>query len=239
MQVFELYIRRLLKRRVLLIMLLLLPLLASFLLVQILKPSYDLEYAVILNSIIGVLICITISNTMLFYSDRQYATDKRILLGVHSKLSFNCQVVAVFLAVSIIQLSVVILFSNLVLGIQLPLTVIEYSIVLLAYTLLNIITVGIGLIAVNSTRSKNSSWVLLIMIALVFAVLGGLLLPSDQLPIIVRDVVAILPTYWVTKVVGILLNGIGEHLYALANYLIGLTVCAAIIMLLLIRTKPE
>lgn len=239
MQVFELYIRRLVKRKILLAVLLLLPLAASFLLVQALEPSYDPEYAVILNSIIGILICMTISNTMLFYNDRQYATDKRILLGVHSKFSFNCQVVAVFLAVSIIQLSLVILFSTIALGIDLPLTILEYFVVLLAYTLLNIIAVGIGLLAVNSARSKNSSWVLLIMIALVLSVLGGLLLPSDGLPTIVRNIVAILPTYWVTEVVSILFNGIGEHLYALANYLIGLTVCAAIIMLLLIRTRPE
>lgn len=239
MQVFELYFRRLFKRKFMMVLMLALPVLVAYLLVQAFEPSHSLEYANVLNSVIGFLVIITIMNTMQFYGDRQHATDKRILLSTHSKFSYYCQMVAVYLVISTVQLVTVMLFTDIVLGIHLPITIVEYFIIVLAYGLLNVSAAGLGLLVTGCSRSRYVSSIRLLAIGLVLVVLGGLLLPSDQLPAIIQNVVKILPTYWLTKVVFLLLHDIGNYMYPVVGYLLGLTICAAIIMLLLTRMKSE
>lgn len=239
MQVFELYIRRLFKRKGLLIFMLLMPILFAYLLVKAFEPSFAPEMANMLNSIIGVLIILTTMNTMLFYGDRQYATDQRILLSTHSKFSYYCQIVAVFLAIGTVQLIEVMLFTNTALHIELPLTGIDYLIILLAYAMLNIIAAGLGFIIMNYSRTKSMSLACIVLAGLLLAVMGGMFLPREQLPFIVKDVAAIFPTYWLNEVVVILLGDVHDQIYPLVGYLLGLMLYAGATMLLLTRTRTK
>lgn len=239
MQVFELYFRRLFKRKIMMALMLVLPVAVAYLLVQAFEPSHSLEYANVLNGVIGFLVIITLMNTMQFYGDRQHATDKRILLSTHSKFSYYCQMVAVYLVISTVQLVAVMLFTDIVLAIHLPISILEHIIIVLAYALLNVSAAGLGLLISGCSPSKYVSWLRLLSIGLALVVLGGLLLPSEQLPAIIQNIIMILPTYWLTKVVILLLHDIGDYMYPVAGYLLGLTICAAIIMLLLTRMKSE
>lgn len=239
MQVFELYIRRLLKRKAIIVSMILLPLLATYIIVQAVQPNDTKQLAHMFNSIIGLLLIFTCTNPMLFYGDKKYATDRRILLSTHSVIRFYSQLVAVFLSISAIQLICVGLLIRFATNVTIALTFPEYFIIILAYILLNAIAIGFCLIIACQSHSRQSSWLRLIIFTVTFVLLGGLMLPNEYLPIVFREIAIIIPSYWLTEVISFILEDSSKNILPLSIYLSSLLICALFIMMGLTRSKSR
>jgi len=239
MYVFELYARRLAKRKMLLAGMVLIPLLLAFLLARTYEPSRIDEFTSMMSIMIGILIVVTLLSTTLFYSDKQHKTAQRIFLSTQSKLSFYAQMVAVFLAVSMLQLMAMVLAVERLLPVGLSLELIDYIILFSAYCLLIIIATGIGLLMMNRSRSRNGGSLKLTAIGLALLLMYGIFSTSIELPIMFQSIANVVPTYWLTEVISIIFDDASLHIRQLLIYMLGLLLCAGIILLLLSRTKTE
>ncbi|MFC6333167.1 ABC transporter permease [Paenibacillus septentrionalis] len=239
MQVFELYIRRLAKRKILLGSMIMLPVLFAVLLASLYEPYANMEYVDMLNSMVGILMILTLMNSMLFYGDKQHMTAQRVLLSIHSKFSYYCQMVAVFLTISAVQLVAMEICSGVLLPGGFPLSLMENIIFFLAYGLFNIIAAGVGLLVMNQSRSKHGGGLKLTAIVCLLVLLSGMFWAGGEPPAFFKHAAAVLPTYWLTKVISILLDGVSRNMTQLLMYMTCLTLCASFIMLMLSRTKTE
>lgn len=239
MYVFELYARRLAKRKMLLVGLVMLPLLLAFLLAKMYEPNQVEQFSSMMSGMIGILIELALISTLLFYNDKQHKTTQRIFLSTQSKLSFYGQKVLVFLVVSMLQLVAMVLVVERLLPSGLTLAFMDYLILFSAYCLLIIIAAGIGMLAMNRFRSDNGRGLKLTMIGCTVLLVCGLIGASMELPFIFDSMASIVPTYWLTEVISILFNDPSLHVEQLLGYMISLMLCAALILLLLCRTKTE
>jgi len=239
MYVFELYARRLAKRKMLLSGMVMIPLLLAFLLAKTYKPSQMEQFTGMMSTMIGILIVVTLLSTTLFYRDKQHKTAQRIYLSTQSKLSFYTQMVAVYLAISTLQLLAMMLAVERLLPVGLSLELFDYIILFSAYCLLIIIATGIGLLVMNRSRSRNGGSLKLTAIGLALLLMYGILGTSIELPIMLRSVANVVPTYWLTEVIAIIFDDISLHTGQLLLYMVSLLLCAGLILMLLSRTKTE
>jgi len=239
MYVFELYARRLAKRKALLTGMVILPLVLAFLLVKTYEPHQTEQFTGMMSILISILIVLTLMSTMLFYRDKQHKTAQRIFLSTQSKFSFYCQMVAVFLAVSILQLIAMVLAVERLLPVGLSLEWIDYIIIFSAYCLLIIIAAGVGLLIMNRSRSKSGGNLKLTAIGCMLLLMCGVVGASIELPFIIQSIANIVPTYWLAEVISIVFDDRGNHVSRLLVYMVSLLLCAALILLLLSRTKTE
>lgn len=239
MYVFELYARRLVKRKLVLTGMVMLPVLLALLLAKLYEPNQVEQFSSMMSGMIGILTILALISTMMFYSDKQHKTAQRIFLSTLSKLSFYGQKVLVFLVISMLQLLAMVLAVERLLPSKLELAFMDYLILFSAYCLLIIITAGVGLIAKNLARSDNGKGLILTIIGCALFLICGLIGASIELPFIFNSMASIVPTYWLTEVISIIFDDPGRHIEQLLGYMVSLLLCAGLILLLLCRTRTE
>lgn len=239
MYVFELYARRLAKRKMLLVGMIMLPILLAVLLAEMYEPDQINKFTRMMSSMVGILIVLTVMSTMLFSRDRQHKTTQRIYLSTQSKLSFYGQMVSVFLTISTLQLIAMVLAVERLLPVGLTFALSDYIILFSAYCLLIIIVVGIGILVINRSHARNGGNLKFTAIGLVMLLLVGVFGDSIELPLMIKPILNIVPTYWLAEVISILFDDPSRHVSELLVYMACLLLCAGFILLLLTRTKTE
>ncbi|MEC0090281.1 ABC transporter permease [Paenibacillus macquariensis] len=191
------------------------------------------------NMIVFIMLFLTMTNTLLFLSDKVHTTTQRVLLAAQSKLSYYLQTVGVFAVIGVAQFVLMILLMTTVFQINLSLSVVELLLLVLAYGLLNIIAAGIGLLIVSRTTRQSTGRLLITVVSLPLAMLGGTLWPTSIMPEGMQSLAKFLPTNWITELNTQMFSGVTDHGGMITIHFISLLGCAGVIFLLLTRVKTE
>ncbi|WP_310551701.1 ABC transporter permease [Paenibacillus glufosinatiresistens] len=191
------------------------------------------------NMIVFIIMFLTMTNTMLFLGDKVHTTTQRILLAAYSKLSYYIQTAAVFAVVGVVQFLIMIGLLTAVFRIELTLSPVQLLLLILAYGLLNVVAAGIGLLLVSRTTGNATGRLLISVVCLPMAMLGGTLWPSSIMPESMQRLARILPTNWITEVNAEMFSGFGRHAGEIALHIGSLGVLAVLLFLLLMRVRTE
>ncbi|MNC25960.1 ABC-2 family transporter protein [compost metagenome] len=191
------------------------------------------------NMIVFIMLFLTMTNTLLFLGDKVHSTTERVLLTAKNKLSYYLQTALVFAAIGIVQFLLMIALMSGAFGIDLELSASHLLLLVLAYGLLNVIAAGIGLLLVSRTTKQSTGRLLVTVVSLPLAMLGGTLWPSSIMPEGMQRFARILPTRWITELNTELFSGFSGNSGAVTTHFISLLGCAAVIFLLLTRVKTQ
>ncbi len=191
------------------------------------------------NMIVFIMLFLTMTNTLLFLGDKVHSTTERVLLTAKNKLSYYLQTVSVFAAIGVVQFLLMIALMSGAFGIDLELSASHLLLLVLAYGLLNVIAAGIGLLLVSRTTKQSTGRLLVTVVSLPLAMLGGTLWPSSIMPEGMQRFARILPTRWITELNTELFSGFSGSSGAVTTHFISLLGCAAVIFLLLTRVKTQ
>lgn len=191
------------------------------------------------NMIVFIMLFLTMTNTLLFLGDKVHMTTARVLLSARSKLSYYLQTVGVFAAIGVGQFLLMIVLMTAVFQIDLEISAARLLLLVLAYGLLNIIAAGIGLLLVSRTTKQSTGRLLVTVVSLPLAMLGGTLWPSSIMPEGMQKFAKILPTQWITELNNEMFSGFSGSNGAITTHFISLLAGAAVIFLLLTRVKTE
>ncbi|QSF44032.1 MULTISPECIES: ABC transporter permease [Paenibacillus] len=191
------------------------------------------------NMIVFIMLFLTMTNTLLFLGDKVHSTTERVLLTAKNKLSYYLQTVSVFAAIGVVQFLLMIALMSGAFGIDLELSASHLLLLVLAYGLLNVIAAGIGLLLVSRTTKQSTGRLLVTVVSLPLAMLGGTLWPSSIMPEGMQRFARILPTRWITELNTELFSGFSGNSGAVTTHFISLFGCAAVIFLLLTRVKTQ
>ncbi|MDF9843901.1 MULTISPECIES: ABC transporter permease [unclassified Paenibacillus] len=191
------------------------------------------------NMIVFIMLFLTMTNTLLFLGDKVHSTTERVLLTAKNKLSYYLQTVSVFAAIGIVQFLLMIALMSGAFGIDLELSAFHLLLLVLAYGLLNVIAAGIGLLLVSRTTKQSTGRLLVTVVSLPLAMLGGTLWPSSIMPEGMQRFARILPTRWITELNTELFSGFTGSGSAVTVHFVSLLGCAALIFLLLTRVKTQ
>lgn len=191
------------------------------------------------NMIVFIMLFLTMTNTLLFLGDKVHSTTERVLLTAKNKLSYYLQTVGVFAAIGVVQFLLMIALMSGAFGIDLELSTSHLLLLILAYGLLNVIAAGIGLLLVSRTTKQSTGRLLVTVVSLPLAMLGGTLWPSSIMPEGMQRFARILPTRWITELNTELFSGFPGSNGAVTIHFISLLGCAAVIFLLLTRVKTQ
>ncbi|MFD0047781.1 ABC transporter permease [Actinomycetes bacterium NPDC127524] len=162
------------------------------------------------NMIVFIMVFLTMTNTLLFLRDKVHTTTQRILISTKSKLNYYIQTVGVFAFIGIAQFALMLLLMNAVFKIDLELTSVKILTLLLAYGLLNVISAGLGLLLVSRTTKQSTGRLLVTVVSLPLAMLGGTLWPASIMPEAMQKIAKVIPTYWVTEINTQMFSGFSE-----------------------------
>jgi ABC-type multidrug transport system permease subunit len=191
------------------------------------------------NMIVFIIMFLTMTNTLLFLGDKVHTTTQRLLLAASSKLSYYVQTVSVFAVIGVGQFILMIALMTGVFQIDLSLSFGELLLLVLAYGLLNMIAAGIGLLLVSRTTKMSAGRLLITVVSLPLAMLGGTLWPSSIMPEGMQKIASVLPTHWITELNNEMFSGFTGNSSMITVHIISLFVCAAIIFVLLTRVRTE
>ncbi|MCG7377901.1 ABC transporter permease [Paenibacillus sp. ACRSA] len=191
------------------------------------------------NMIVFIIMFLTMTNTLLFLGDKVHTTTQRLLLAAGSKLSYYLQTVSVFAVIGVGQFILMVALMTGVFQIDLSLSVGELLLLVLAYGLLNMIAAGLGLLLISRTSKMSTGRLLITVVSLPLAMLGGTLWPSSIMPEGMQKLAQILPTQWITELNNDMFSGFTGNSSMIAVHIISLFACAAIIFLLLTRVRTE
>ncbi|WP_442603171.1 ABC transporter permease [Paenibacillus sp. KN14-4R] len=191
------------------------------------------------NMIAFIMLFLTMTNTLLFLGDKVHTTTQRVLLSTSSKLSYYLQTVGVFAVIGIVQFLVMIVLMKTAFAIDLWLSIGELLLLVLAYGLLNVISAGIGLLIVSRTTRLSTGRLLITVVSLPLAMLGGTLWPSSIMPEGMQSFAKILPTNWVTELNIEMFSGFSGSNGSIMVHFMSLLLFAVAIFFLLTRVKTE
>ncbi|GMK38586.1 permease [Paenibacillus sp. CCS19] len=191
------------------------------------------------NMIVFIMLFLTMTNTMLFLGDKIHMTTQRVLLSTYSRLSYYLQTVGVFAAIGIAQFLLMILLMSTVFQIDLSLSIGQLLLLVAAYGLLNVIAAGIGLLLVSRTTRLSTGRLLISVVSLPLAMLGGTLWDASIMPEGMQKLSRLLPTGWITQLNREVFSGTGSYSQAVVVHMACLAACAAVLFLLLSRVKTE
>lgn len=191
------------------------------------------------NMIVFIMLFLTMTNTMLFLGDKIHMTTQRVLLSTYNRLSYYLQTVGVFAAIGIAQFLLMILLMSTVFQIDLSLSIGQLLLLVAAYGLLNVIAAGIGLLLVSRTTRLSTGRLLISVVSLPLAMLGGTLWSTSIMPEGMQKLAHILPTGWITQLNSEVFSGFSDNGAAIATNMICLLVCAVVLFALLSRVKTE
>lgn len=191
------------------------------------------------NMIVFIMMFLTMTNTLLFLGDKVHSTTERVLLSARSKLSYYLQTVSVFAAIGVGQFLLMIVLMTVVFQINLELSAVRLVLLVIAYGLLNIIAAGIGLLLVSRTTKQSTGRLLITVVSLPLAMLGGTLWPSSIMPEGMQKFAKILPTQWITALNNEMFSGFSSSSGAITTHFISLLAGAVVIFLLLTRVKTQ
>ncbi|WP_409295859.1 ABC transporter permease [Peribacillus sp. SCS-26] len=187
------------------------------------------------NMIVFIMVFLTMTNTILFLHDKLHTTTQRILISTKSRLNYYVQTVGVFAFIGIAQFAFMLLLMTAVFNIDLELTTGKILTLLLAYGMLNIISAGLGLLLVSRTTKPSTGRLLVTVVSLPLAMLGGTLWPASIMPDTMQKIAKGIPTYWVTEMNTQMFSGFSDHTYWAELSLLLMGSC--VIFFLLTRVK--
>lgn len=188
------------------------------------------------NMVVFIMIVLTMTNTLLFLNDKIHSTTQRFLLTTKSKFSYYAQTVSVFALIGVIQFLLMLVLLVTIFKIDLGVSIQQLFLLIAAYGLLSIIASGIGLLLVSATTKVSTGRLLVVVVSLPLAMLGGTLWPSQIMPEKMLRISNFLPTYWLTEINSQLFAG---HQVQVTSYFIKLIICTIVIFGLLSRVRSE
>lgn len=191
------------------------------------------------NMIVFIMLFLTMTNTMLFLGDKIHMTTQRVLLSTYSRLNYYLQTVGVFAAIGIAQFLLMILLMSTVFQIDLSLSIGQLLLLVAAYGLLNVIAAGIGLLLVSRTTRLSTGRLLISVVSLPLAMLGGTLWDASIMPEGMQKLSRLLPTGWITQLNSEVFSGFSGNTASITTHMVCLLLCAAVLFCLLSRVKTE
>lgn len=188
------------------------------------------------NMVVFIMIVLTMTNTLLFLNDKIHSTTQRFLLTTKSKFGYYVQTVGVFALIGVIQFLLMLVLLIAVFKINLGVSLQQLLLLISAYGLLNIIAAGIGLLLVSVTTKVSTGRLLVTVVSLPLAMLGGTLWPASIMPEEMQKIASFLPTYWLTEINNQLFAGVQGPV---TGYFINLMICTIVIFGLLSRVRSE
>lgn len=188
------------------------------------------------NMVVFIMIVLTMTNTLLFLNDKIHSTTQRFLLTTKSKFSYYVQTVSVFALIGVMQFLLMLVLLVTIFKIDLGVSAQQLFLLIAAYGLLNIIAAGIGLLLVSMITKVSTGRLLVTVVSLPLAMLGGTLWPSRIMPEGMQRIAKFLPTYWLTEINSQLFAGLQGQIM---GYFISLIICTIVIFGLLSRVRSE
>lgn len=183
---------------------------------------YGYQYFGILILFVGIRL------TSIILEDRAKGVVKRLAVAPMSYFQYLSQNLLAYCVIVIIQCAIVV-YGGVLLGHNLY----QPNSLLLLYVSFSFASVATALAWVSMYRSKDTAFLVYISLIFVIVILGGIILPIEMFPELLKRIAVIFPTYWLVKgldwiVFGqdivdfLLINGV-LWLYAIVFVIIGST----------------
>ncbi|MEM7802581.1 MAG: ABC transporter permease [Chloroflexota bacterium] len=155
--------------------------------------GFDVQSQQALGQLITWVFIPLIGASVLFISERQYGTLRRMLTTPTSKATYMGGVIFGQLAKGLVQMLILVLFGGLVFGIAYGRSPLGLAALLISFGLAG---VALGTMLGTFARSDGQANGLSIMLGMVLALLGGCWFPLEFFPPAAKTVALFVPTRW-------------------------------------------
>jgi len=149
------------------------------------------------NMVIFVMLLLVMTNVLSFLTDKSNSTTHRVLTTSRNKLAYYTQLVLVYAVLGALELGLMMAVMRYGFNLDLCLDISRVLLLFLAYILLNVFTICLGLLMVSRTTKVSTGRIMVTVVVLPMCMLSGTLWPSSVMPGWMQNCAAALPPNWV------------------------------------------
>lgn len=193
----------------------------------------------IFNMVIFVMMLLIMTNALTFLSDKVSSTTQRVLVTTRNKLMYYAQIVLVFATLGAFELGLMMAVMRFGFHLDLQLTFIRGLLLFLAFILLSIFTICLGLLLISRTTKTSTGRIIVTTVVLPMCMLSGTLWPSSVMPKLMQKGTEILPPKWVTLLNEQFFSGLSVDSHVILLRMVLLVAVCAVLFAMLSRVHSD